>query len=114
MKRPRGTDATLRSHLLPRDVLQVCTVGLRTRKVRTALTATGIAIGIAALVAVMGISSSSRADLADRLDALGTNRLQIQAGTSFTPGATAALGDDAVVMVRRITPAAYASAQSSP
>ena len=43
----------------------------------------------------MGISSSSRADLADRLDALGTNRLQIQAGTSFTPGATAALGDDA-------------------
>jgi putative ABC transport system permease protein len=106
---PATADATLRSRLLPRDVLQVGTVGLRTRKVRTALTATGIAIGIAALVAVMGISSSSRADLADRLDALGTNRLQIQAGTSFTPGSTPALGDDAVVMVRRITPVQDAS-----
>ena len=80
------------------------TVGLRTRKLRTALTATGIAIGIAALVAVMGISSSSRADLSDQLDALGTNRLEVQAGASFSPGSTPALGDDAVVMIRRIGP----------
>lgn len=99
----------LRSRLLPRDAFGIGTVGLRTRKLRTALTATGIAIGIAALVATMGISSSSRADLAARLDALGTNRLEAQAGTSFTPGSTAALGDDAVVMVRRIGPVESAS-----
>ena len=98
-----------RSRLLPRDVLMVGTVGLRTRKLRTALTATGIAIGIAALVAVMGISSSSSADLAAKLDALGTNRLEVQAGTSFRPGSTAALGDDAVVMVRRIGPVEHVS-----
>ena len=76
---------------------------------RTALTATGIAIGIAALVATMGISSSSRADLSDRLDALGTNRLEVQAGTSFTARQHSALGDDSVVMIRRIGPVQYAS-----
>jgi len=101
--------APLRSRLLPRDVFGVGTVGLRTRKLRTALTATGIAIGIAALVATMGISSSSRADLGDKLDALGTNRLEVQAGTSFQPGSTPALGDDSVVMIRRISPVEYAS-----
>lgn len=99
----------LRSRLLPRDVLSVGTVGLRTRKLRTALTATGIAIGIAALVATMGISSSSRADLGRQLDALGTNRLEVQAGGSFSPGSTPALGDDAVVMIRRIGPVQNAS-----
>lgn len=103
------TDASLRSRLLPRDVLAVGTVGLRTRKLRTALTATGIAIGIAALVAVMGISSSSQADLNAKLAALGPNRLEVQAGASFQPGQTAALGDDAVVMVQRIGPVETAS-----
>ena len=102
-------EAPLHSQLLPGDILRVGTVGLRTRKLRTALTATGIAIGIAALVAVMGISSSSRADLAAQLNTLGTNRLEVQAGASFQPGDTAALGDDAVVMVRRIGPVANTS-----
>ncbi len=106
-------EAPLHSQLLPGDILRVGTVGLRTRKLRTALTATGIAIGIAALVAVMGISSSSRADLAAQLNALGTNRLEVQAGASLTPGDTAALGDDAVVMVRRIGPVADASGITS-
>ncbi len=99
----------LRSRLLPRDAVSVGTVGLRSRKLRTALTATGIAIGIAALVAVLGISSSSQADLSRRLDRLGTNRLEVQAGTSFTPGSTAALGEDSVVMIRRVGPVQTAS-----
>ncbi|MEP6624757.1 MAG: ABC transporter permease [Acidimicrobiia bacterium] len=105
----RAEPSRLRSRLLPRDVVGVGTVGLRTRKLRTALTATGIAIGIAALVATMGISSSSRADLSRRLDALGTNRLEVQAGASFQPGSTPALGDDSVVMIRRIAPVQNAS-----
>ncbi|MGZ7000276.1 MAG: ABC transporter permease [Acidimicrobiia bacterium] len=104
-----GEATPLRSRLLPRDVLRVGTVGLRTRRLRTALTATGIAIGIAALVAVMGISSSSQADLNAKLAALGPDRLEVQAGASFQPGQTAALGDDAVVMVQRIGPVEQAS-----
>ena len=97
-----------RSRLRPADVLGVGSVGLRTRKLRTALTATGIAIGIAALVAVMGISDSSRADLLAELDALGTNRLEVRAGTSFT-GDPPALADDATAMIRRIGPVEQAS-----
>ena len=94
----------LRSKLSAREVFATGGVGLRTRKFRTALTALGIAIGIAALVAVMGISASSKKDLLDQLDALGTNRLAVQAGSSFRPGSTPTLGADAVKMIRRIGP----------
>ena len=94
----------LRSRLSAREILAIGSVGLRTRKMRTALTALGIAIGIAALVAVMGISASSKQDLLDQLDALGTNRLAVQAGSSFRPGSTPTLNADAVAMIRRIAP----------
>ena len=78
-------------------------IGLRTRRLRTALTASGIAIGIAALVAVLGISASGRADLLAQLDALGTNRLTVQAGQSFL-GDQSKLPEDATAMIRRIGP----------
>jgi putative ABC transport system permease protein len=90
------------SHLRFVDVLGVGSVGIHTRRLRTALTAIGVAIGISALVAVMGISASSKADLIAQLNALGTNRLEVQAGASFTPGGTAALTDGAIPMIRRI------------
>ncbi|HKA02681.1 MAG TPA: ABC transporter permease [Acidimicrobiales bacterium] len=92
-----------RSHLRPRDVFGVGAVGLRTRRLRTALTALGIAIGIAALVAVLGIAASGRADLLAQLDRLGTNRLTVQAGQSFL-GKDSKLPEDATAMIRRIGP----------
>ena len=73
----------MRSRLLPSDVLRVGAAGLRTRRVRAALSAVGIAIGIASMVAVLGISQSSRADLLARLDRLGTNLLVAGPGESF-------------------------------
>jgi putative ABC transport system permease protein len=91
------------SRLRVRDVLRAGAVGLRTRRLRTALTAVGIAIGIAALVAVLGISASGRADLLAQLDELGTNRLTVQAGQSFL-GADSQLPEDATAMIRRIAP----------
>lgn len=100
-----GTPQTARprsSHLRFVDVFGVGSVGIRTRRLRTSLTAIGVAIGISALVAVMGISASSKADLLAQLNALGTNRLEVQAGASFTPGGTAALTDGAIPMIRRI------------
>lgn len=72
------------SRLLPRDVLRVGSIGLRTRKLRAALSALGIAIGIAALVAVLGISQSSQASLLAQIDSLGTNLLSVQPGQSFS------------------------------
>jgi putative ABC transport system permease protein len=79
------------SRLLPRDILAVGSIGLRTRKLRAALSAIGVAIGIASMVAVLGISASSQAALLDQIDALGTNLLTVQPGQSFLGGEDATL-----------------------
>ena len=70
------------SRLLPRDVIGVGSIGLRTRRMRAALSALGVAIGIASMVAVLGISASSQKDLLDRIDQLGTNLLTVGPGES--------------------------------
>jgi putative ABC transport system permease protein len=72
-----------RSRLAPADVLRAGGVGLRTRRLRATLSALGIAIGIATMVAVLGISESSKADLLAALDRLGTNLLTVAPGQSF-------------------------------
>jgi putative ABC transport system permease protein len=71
------------SRLLPRDLLRLATVGLRTRKLRTALSVLGISIGIASLVAVLAISQTSKADLLAKIAGLGTNLLTVAPGESF-------------------------------
>jgi hypothetical protein len=62
------------------DLIPAGTVGLRTRRARAALSVLGIAIGIAALVSVLGITRSSQADLLARIDRLGTNLLTVVNG----------------------------------
>jgi putative ABC transport system permease protein len=59
-------------------------VGLRTRKLRAGLSALGIAIGVAAIVAVLGLSSSASAGLLNEISALGTNLLVVQNGQTFS------------------------------
>ncbi|HEV2981023.1 MAG TPA: ABC transporter permease [Solirubrobacteraceae bacterium] len=71
------------SRLLPLDAVRVASVGLRTRRLRAALSALGVAIGIAAMVAVLGISDSSKAGLVEELNQLGTNLLTVQPGQNF-------------------------------
>src|SRR5215216_4104777 len=66
------------------DALRVASVGLRARPLRAALSALGIAIGTAAIVAVLGLSSSSQAGLLAEIDRLGTNMLTVEAGQSLT------------------------------
>lgn len=70
------------SRLLPRDLLRLATVGLRTRKLRAALSVLGISIGIASLVAVLAISETSKADLLEKIERLGTNLLTVGPGES--------------------------------
>ena len=70
-----------------KDWLRVASVGLRARPLRAALSALGIAIGTAAIVAVLGLSSSSQAGLLAEIDRLGTNMLTVEAGQSLTGGA---------------------------
>jgi putative ABC transport system permease protein len=92
-----------------RDLLGVGSLGLRTKRSRAVLTALGIAIGIAAMVSVVGISASSRADLLAQLDRLGTNLLQVQPGQNGF-GEDSELPTTAPAMIRRITPVESAAA----
>jgi putative ABC transport system permease protein len=69
------------------DQLRVAGVGIRARRLRAALSALGIAIGTAAIVAVLGLSASSQAGLLAEIDRLGTNLLTANTGQSFTGGA---------------------------
>ena len=83
------------------DVMRTGSFGLRTRRLRASLSAVGIAIGIASMVAVLGISESSRADLLATLDRLGTNLLRVSPGQSFT-GDEVDLPETAAPMIRRV------------
>ena len=74
------------------DLARLAAVGLRTRKLRASLSALGIAIGVAAIVAVLGLSASSSAGLLAEISQLGTNLLTVQNGQSLT-GGTAELPD---------------------
>jgi len=74
---------TPRSRLRPADLLPVGTVGLRARRLRAGLSALGVAIGIAAIVAVLGITRSSQADLLAQIDRLGTDLLTVTNGRSI-------------------------------
>lgn len=91
------------SHLGILDIVRVGASGLRTRKIRAVLSAIGIAIGIATLVGILGLSQSGSADLIKELDALGTNLLTVQAGEGFQTGQVS-LPPDAAVMIKRIGP----------
>ncbi|WP_285548533.1 ABC transporter permease [Actinoplanes regularis] len=91
------------ARLAPGDVFRVGAAGLRTRPLRIVLSALGIAIGIAAMLAVVGISASSRAELDRSLRALGTNLLTVAPGNTFT-GEQAHLPPESPAMVRRIGP----------
>jgi putative ABC transport system permease protein len=83
------------------DLAGLASVGLRTRKLRAALSALGIAIGVAAIVAVLGLASSSQAGLLAEISRLGTNLLTVANGQTFT-GATAELPVAAPGMIARL------------
>jgi putative ABC transport system permease protein len=82
------------------DLLPVATMGLRTRPGRAALSVLGVAIGIAAVVSVLGITRSSQADVLSRIDRLGTNLLTVVNGRTFG-GAEAQLPITAPISIAR-------------
>jgi putative ABC transport system permease protein len=85
------------------DLARLASVGLRTRRLRATLSALGIAIGVAAIVAVLGLSASSQAGLLSEIDRLGTNLLDVTNGQTLL-GQTAELPDAASAMIKRIGP----------
>lgn len=90
-----------RSRLRAADVLPLGLVGVLGRPLRTALSGLGIAIGIACVVAVLGVSASSQAGLLAQLDRLGTNLLTVRPGNNAF-GDEAALPPEAPAMIARL------------
>jgi putative ABC transport system permease protein len=97
----RTTEAPAGGRLRPADLARLATVGLRTRRLRAALSALGITIGVAAIVAVLGLSASSQAGLLAEISALGTNLLTVTNGQDLN-GGIAELPEAAPPMIARL------------
>jgi putative ABC transport system permease protein len=92
------------SRLNPADAARIGFTGLRTGRLRAALAVLGIAVGIAALTAVVGISESSKSNLVAQLDHLGTDLLTVQPGSTFASTSQNDLPYRAPGMIARIPP----------
>jgi ABC-type antimicrobial peptide transport system permease subunit len=100
-----GTHSRLRRG----DAWSLAVLGFRGRPVRAVLSATGIALGVATMVSVLGISNSSRSQLLAQIDTLGTNLLTVGPSQSFS-GQTVTLPTQAPAMIDRVGPVLAASA----
>jgi putative ABC transport system permease protein len=101
---PAGTAvpaAPVPARLRPGDLAGLASVGLRTRKLRAGLSALGIAIGVAAIVAVLGLAASSSAALQNEISQLGTNLLTVTNGQDLS-GNAAELPQAAPGMIARL------------
>lgn len=93
--------APVPARLGPGDLAALASTGLRTRKLRAGLSALGIAIGVAAIVAVLGLAASSQAALLTEIARLGTNLLTVTNGQDPS-GNTAELPEAAPGMIARL------------
>jgi putative ABC transport system permease protein len=105
MQRPRRETSRLRGG----DLAALAALGVRIRRLRAALSALGICIGIAAIVGVLGITQSSQSDLVAQIDRLGTNLLTVQNGRSFN-GAEGILPRAAPAMIGHMAGVEHVSA----
>ncbi len=98
---PAAPTVPAAARLRPGDLAGLASIGLRTRKLRAGLSALGIAIGVAAIVAVLGLAASSQAALLAEIARLGTNLLTVTNGQTLA-GATAELPETAPGMIARL------------
>ncbi len=98
---PVGPAAPYPARLRPGDLAALASVGLATRKLRAGLSALGIAIGVAAIVAVLGLAASSQAALLAEIARLGTNVLTVTNGQDLS-GNTVELSQAAPGMIARL------------
>jgi putative ABC transport system permease protein len=99
--RPTSPAVPSPARLRPGDLASLASIGLRTRKLRAGLSALGIAIGVAAVVAVLGLASSSQTALLAEIARLGTNLLTVTNGQTLA-GGTAELPEAAPGMIARL------------
>ena len=109
-ERPRPPAAPPAVRLRPADLAALASVGLRTRRLRAALSALGIAIGVAAIVAVLGLAASSTATIMAEIRALGTNLLTVTNGQTLTgePAELPLAAPDMIARLPGVTDVQYA------
>jgi putative ABC transport system permease protein len=90
------------SRMRAADLLPTGTLGLRTRRLRAILSSLGVAIGVGAIVGVVGIAQSSQSDLLAQIDQLGTNMLTVTNGQNFN-GQETELPATATPIIRRVS-----------
>jgi len=78
-----------------RDLARVALTGLAARKARTLLLLLGPMIGVAAIIAAVGLTDSAKGDLKAKVADLGTNLVEASAASSFG-GEDPTLPEDAV------------------
>jgi putative ABC transport system permease protein len=100
-----------------RSILKVAFRALFRNKLRSLLTALGIIIGVACVVATIGIGEGARVQAESQLRSLGTNFLMIFPGTTTSSGARAGWGsssklseDDVEAIRREVGSVSYVSA----
>jgi putative ABC transport system permease protein len=74
------------------EALRLAVRRLRTNLLRTALTTLGVIIGVASLVALIGVGEGTQTALTNQIAGLGTNLLSVNAGGSFIGGVRGAAG----------------------
>ena len=76
-----------------RDLMRVALSGLAARKMRTVLLLLGPMIGVAAIIAAVGLTDSAKGDLKAKVAELGTNLVEVSASSSFGQEAPTLPGD---------------------
>jgi putative ABC transport system permease protein len=74
------------------ELLRLALSRLRTSRMRSALTMLGVVIGVAAVVALVGVGQGTTSDITRRLSALGTNLLTVNPGAARTGNTVGAAG----------------------
>jgi putative ABC transport system permease protein len=94
----------------PGDLLAFATRAVRGHRVRTALTVTGVAIGVAAVIVLAALGEGARRYVVGQFESLGSNLLAVVPGKTETTGAAAFMSvttkdltiDDAEAIARRV------------
>jgi putative ABC transport system permease protein len=100
-----------------RNIVKVAFRALGRNKLRSLLTALGIIIGVACVVATIGIGEGARISAENQFLSLGTNFLMIMPGTTTSSGARTGFGtnsklseDDVEALRKEVPSVAYVSA----
>src|SRR5450432_3441424 len=80
-----------------RETLRVALRALWRNKARSFLTALGIVIGVAAVIAMVAIGEGARANVEQTFQAMGTNLLIVMQGSSQAGGARGGYGSQATL-----------------